>query len=186
MMRLGFKGRRGVEFWDLVTIAVVLVLAILLILPIASVFLVSFFDAKTGEVTLANYLQVFTKNYYLSGLRNTMFVGISGTIGACLIGVPLAFFTARFRIFGKSLISTLAILALVAPPFIGAYAWIMMFGSNGFITNFFAAIGIATPTIYGPHGIILVFTLKFFPFVFLMTQTALYSVNKVLRTPPRT
>ena len=28
------------------------------------------------------------------------------------------------------------------------------------------------------HGIILVFTLKFFPFVFLMTQTALMAVNK--------
>ena len=67
---------------------------------------------------------------------------------------------------------------LVAPPFIGAYAWIMMLGSNGFITNFFERFGVSVPTIYGAHGIILVFTLKFFPFVFLMTQTALNAVNK--------
>ncbi len=169
---------RGLDFWTLTTAAIVVVLFVLLILPIASVFFVSFFDAKTGEFTLNNYVEVFTRNYYVAGLKNTLFVGLMGTLGACLIGVPLAFFTARFRIRGKALISTLAILVLVAPPFIGAYAWIMMFGSNGFITNFFAWFGITTPTIYGAHGIILVFTLKFFPFVFLMTQTALNSVNK--------
>lgn len=51
-------------------------------------------------------------------------------------------------------------------------------GSNGVITNFFDGIGINIPTIYGAHGIILVFSLKFFPFIFLMTQTALNAVNK--------
>jgi iron(III) transport system permease protein len=54
----------------------------------------------------------------------------------------------------------------------------MMMGSNGVITNFFGGIGINIPTIYGAHGIILVFSLKFFPFIFLMTQTALTAVNK--------
>lgn len=166
------------DFWTFMTLVVLVVLGVLLILPIASVFVLSFFDAETGELTLANYIEVFTRNYYLKGLYNSIFVGVLGTLGACLIGIPLAFFTARFRLRGKTLISTLAILVLVAPPFIGAYAWIMMFGSNGFITNFFGQFGIKTPTIYGAHGIILVYTLKFFPFVFLMTKTALMSVNK--------
>ncbi len=172
------KLKRGLDFWTMITIGIALVLGILLILPIASVFLVSFFDAETGAFTLNNYKEIFTRNYYINGLKNTLFVGLMGTLGACLVGVPLAFFTARFRIRGRALISTMAILVLVAPPFIGAYAWIIMLGSNGFITNFFASIGINTPTIYGAHGVILVFTLKFFPFVYLMTQTALNSVNK--------
>ncbi|MEP3277431.1 MAG: iron ABC transporter permease [Stappiaceae bacterium] len=175
---MGILGGFRPSFWSVVTVLVVLVLFTLLILPIFSVFVVSFFDGKTGEFTLNNYVQVFTRNYYLKGLQNTLFVGSLGTLGACLIGVPLAFFTTRFRIRGQAVISTLAILVLVAPPFIGAYAWIMMLGSNGFITNFFANVGISIPTIYGAHGIILVFTLKFFPFVFLMTQTALKSINK--------
>ncbi|MEP1572127.1 ABC transporter permease [Roseibium album] len=166
------------DFWTAMTLLVIAVLFVLLILPIASVFFVSFLDEDTGAFTLANYVEVFTRNYYVKGLRNTLTVGLLGTLGACLIGVPLAFFTARFRIRGKALISTLAILVLVAPPFIGAYAWIMMLGANGFITNFFKDLGLNLPTIYGAHGIILVFTLKFFPFVFLMTKTALGSVNK--------
>jgi iron(III) transport system permease protein len=170
--------RRGLDFWALVTIGVVAVLIVLLIVPIARVFMLSFFDAKTGELGFGNYVQIFTRNYYLNGLKNTLYVGFMGTLGACLVGVPLAFFTARFHIRGKALISTLAILVLVAPPFIGAYSWIMMLGANGFVTNFFGWFGLQTPTIYGAHGIILVFTLKFFPFVFLMTQTALMAVNK--------
>jgi iron(III) transport system permease protein len=166
------------DFWTVVTVVILTVLAVVLILPILRVLLLSFVDADTGGFTLGNYVEVFTRNYYLSGLKNTLFVGVLGTLGACLLGIPLAFFMARFHLRGQTWISTLAILVLVAPPFIGAYAWIMMLGSNGFITNFFERFGMSIPTIYGAHGIILVFTLKFFPFVFLMTQTALNAVNK--------
>ena len=169
---------RRPDFWTGVTILVLAVLALLLILPILRVLLLSFVDADSGAWTLGNYVEVFTRNYYLNGLKNTLFVGFLGTLGACLIGVPLAFFTSRFHLWGQAWISTLAILVLVAPPFIGAYAWIMMLGANGFVTNFFERFGLEIPTIYGAHGIILVFTLKFFPFVFLMTQTALGAVNK--------
>lgn len=166
------------DFWTSMTWLTLIVLFVLLILPIFSVLSVSFIDPKTGQLSLANYVQIFTRQYYLTALSNTLLVGSLGAFGACLIGIPLAYCTARFNIVGRSLISTLAILVLVAPPFIGAYAWIMMLGSNGFITNAFAAIGIPLPTIYGVPGIVFVFTLKFFPYIFLMTETALNSVNK--------
>jgi iron(III) transport system permease protein len=169
---------RRFDFWTVVTGAILAVLVLLLLFPIVRVLMLSFVDADTLDWTLGNYVELFTRNYYLKGLKNTLFVGVLGTLGACLLGIPLAFFTARFHLWGRAWISTLAILVLVAPPFIGAYAWIMMLGSNGFITNFFEGIGIDIPTVYGAHGIILVFTLKFFPFVFLMTQTALMAVNK--------
>jgi len=171
-----FRGRP--DFWTGVTVVIFIVMAVLLILPILRVLTLSFVDADTGAFTVGNFVQVFTRNYYLNGIKNTLFVGVLGTIGASVIGIPLAFFTAKFRIRGRTWISTLAILVLVAPPFIGAYAWIMMLGSNGFITNFFGRFGVSIPTIYGAHGIILVFTLKFFPFIYLMTQTALNSLNK--------
>jgi iron(III) transport system permease protein len=169
---------RRLEFWTAITWLILMVLGFLLILPILRVLMLGFVDAETGGLTLGNFIEVFTRNYYLNGLKNSLFVALLGTLGACLIGIPLAFFTARFVVSGQAWISTLAILVLVAPPFIGAYAWIMMLGSNGFITNFFAIFGLSTPTIYGAHGIVLVFTLKFFPFIYLMTQTSLNGMNK--------
>jgi iron(III) transport system permease protein len=169
---------RRLEFWTAITWLILVVLGFLLILPILRVLMLGFVDAETGGLTLGNFVEVFTRNYYLNGLKNSLFVALLGTLGACLIGIPLAFFTSRFVVTGQAWISTLAILVLVAPPFIGAYAWIMMLGSNGFITNFFAVFGLITPTIYGAHGIVLVFTLKFFPFIYLMTQTSLNGMNK--------
>ena len=169
---------RRLEFWTAITWLILVVLGFLLILPILRVLMLGFVDAETGGLTLRNFVEVFTRNYYLNGLKNSLFVALLGTLGACLIGIPLAFFTSRFVVTGQAWISTLAILVLVAPPFIGAYAWIMMLGSNGFITNFFAVFGLITPTIYGAHGIVLVFTLKFFPFIYLMTQTSLNGMNK--------
>ncbi|MBU2888088.1 iron ABC transporter permease [Celeribacter halophilus] len=161
-------------------IAACVMLAVLLFLPILSVFVISFEDAETGRFTLENYVEIFTRRYYVSALSNTLIVGFAGMIGACLLGVPLAFCMSRFQLRGRTLISTMAVLALVSPPFIGAYAWIMLLGNNGAITNALEAIGIDMPSIYGMSGIILVFSLKFFPFIYLMTENALNGINKSL------
>lgn len=168
------------SFWTAVLWAVVLMLAILLFLPIGKVFLLSFVDAESGQYTIANYARILSHKYYVTALKNTLIVGIFGMLGACVLGVPLAYFMSRYRIPGKAVISTLAVLALVSPPFIGAYAWIMIFGANGVVTNWFKLIGIDVPTIYGYTGIILVFSLKFYPFVYLMTESAFSSINKSL------
>lgn len=56
----------------------------------------------------------------------------------------------------------------------------MLLGNNGAITNALEAIGINLPSIYGMSGIILVFSLKFFPFIYLMTENALNGINKSL------
>ncbi len=164
----------------MVLLFTVLLIAVLLFLPVGKVFLLSFTDAETGQYTLANYARIFSHQYYVKALNNTLIVGVAGMLGACVLGIPLAYCMSRYHIPGKSLISTLAVLALVSPPFIGAYAWIMIFGANGVVTNWFKLVGIETPTIYGYTGIILVFSLKFYPFVYLMTESAFSSINKSL------
>jgi iron(III) transport system permease protein len=97
--------------------------------------------------------------------------------GAMAVGVPLAVLTTRYVIVGRDFIATVAVLALVSPPFIGAYAWIMMLGRNGFIRQALEQWGIEVPPIYGFFGIILVFSLKFYPFVFLLTTSSLRAIN---------
>lgn len=136
-------------FWTSVTVFAVILLAIFLILPIFSVFFISFFDAKTGAFGFSNYAEVFTRRFYTVALWNTLVIGVLGMLGACLLGIPLAFCTSRYRIKGRTFIATFAVLVLCAPPFIGAYAWIMLFGANGAVTNLLSFAGISLPTIYG-------------------------------------
>lgn len=78
-------------FWTSVTALAVILLAIFLILPIFSVFFISFFDAKTGAFGLSNYAEVFTRRFYSVALWNTLLIGVLGMLGACLLGIPLAF-----------------------------------------------------------------------------------------------
>ena len=168
------------DFWTIVLFVVLVMIAVLLFLPIGQVLMLSFVDAENGNYTLANYAKIFSHRYYVTAFKNTLIVGVLGMLGACLLGIPLAYCMSRYYIPGKAFVSTLAVLALVSPPFIGAYAWIMIFGANGVATNWFKLIGIQTPTIYGYTGIVLVFSLKFYPFVYLMTESAFTSINRSL------
>src|SRR5512136_2903019 len=121
------------DFWTLVLVLAVAVLGVLLIWPLSSIFTASFIDNTTRAPTLGNYARVLGQPYFQAALGNSLVVGVGGMLGAMLLGVPLAALTARYVIVGRDFLATLAVLALVSPPFIGAYAWIMMLGRNGFV-----------------------------------------------------
>jgi ABC-type maltose transport system permease subunit len=114
---------------------------------------------------------------FRQSLVNSLIVGIGGMLGAMLLGVPFAALTTRYVIAGRHLLGTLAVLSLVSPPFIGAYAWIMMLGRNGFVRVALEELGLELPSIYGYFGIILVFSLKFYPFVYLLASSSLATIN---------
>ena len=173
-----WRGKVSLDAWSLVMLAAIGLLGLLLVWPVGQVLVLGFLDAQTQTFTLDNYQKILTHPYYLGALKNSLIVGGGGMLGACLLGVPLAYCTARFVVRGRSVIATLAVLALVSPPFIGAYSWVMVAGNNGWLTQNMKALGLTMPTIYGAHGIILVFSLKFFPFVYLMTETALRNINR--------
>jgi len=177
------KGSRfflSFNFWTFVTILGYILVVIFLILPLFNIFKSSFIDKVTGRISLSNYIEFFSKKYYRVTIINSLVVSIGGTLGALCFGIPLAFFTTRYRVFGKPLISTFAVLSLLSPPFIGAYSWLLMLGRSGFIRKFLMNYGINLPNIYGPIGIILVFTLQYYPFVYLLTSGALSTVDRSL------
>ena len=68
----------------------------------------------------------------------------------------------------------------MSPPFIGAYSWIVLFGAGGVVRGFLRDMGINMPPIYGVGGILIVFSLKFYPYVYLMVSGALSNVNRSL------
>jgi iron(III) transport system permease protein len=166
--------------WSLVTLAGYLIVGFFLIYPLFNVFKFAFLDKATGVLSLSNFREFLGKAYYRQSFFNTMFVSLGGTLGALVLGLPLAYFTTRYRVWGRALLSTLAVMAMLSPPTIGAYSWIMLLGTNGMLRHLFTSIGINFPTIYGPLGIILVFSLHHYPYVFLLTSGALTTVDRTL------
>lgn len=172
------KRRFRFDIWTFVLIAAWVILIALLIWPLSSVLRASLIDNETGAFSLIYYVEIATTKVYQRAIGNTLLAGLGGMTGALILGVTLAFITTRFRIHGRALIQTLAVVALVSPPFIGAYAWIVLFGASGVVRKGLATIGISIPPLYGALGVILVFTFKFFPHVFLLTSGALASINR--------
>ena len=166
------------DFWFWVTVAIAGLFALFLVYPLFSLFSSSFVDPESGHLTLAHYAQFFRKKYYYRALFNSMSVTLCVTVLAVLIGAPMAYLTSAFRIRGKKLLDTLIIISMLSPPFIGAYSWILLGGRSGLVTQFFAEhFGIRMPTIYGFTGILLVLTLKLYPFVYLYVSGALKSID---------
>jgi iron(III) transport system permease protein len=172
------SGRARPGLWTATLAIAWAVVAVLLIFPVATILRESFIDNATGHPTLAHYATLFTDNYYRQALFGSLFVGFASMIGALAAGLALAYLTTRFTIRGSGLLATLTILALATPAFVNAYAWIMMLGANGFIRTGLAWVGLPVPTIYGAGGIILVFTFKYFPYVYLLTAGAFAAANR--------
>lgn len=169
------------DFWNIVTILIIIVFAIFLIYPLLSLFLDGFKDSKSGVWSLMNYIQFFSKKYYTSALVNSFKLTISVTVIAVLIGVPLAYFMSFYKIKGKGILEVLFIISMMSPNFIGAYSWILLLGRNGSVTKFLEkALGISMPSIYGFAGMLLVFSLKLYPFIYIYVSGALKKIDVAL------
>ena len=169
------------DFWNIVTFLIIIVFAIFLIYPLLSLFLDGFKDSKSGVWSLMNYIQFFSKKYYTSALMNSFKLTISVTVIAVLIGVPLAYFMSFYKIKGKGILEVLFIISMMSPNFIGAYSWILLLGRNGSVTKFLEkALGINMPSIYGFAGMLLVFSLKLYPFIYIYVSGALKKIDVAL------
>jgi iron(III) transport system permease protein len=168
------------DLWTSLTLVGLLILAILVVWPLWNVFSASFYAEFTDEFGLANYATFFGSGYFRRALFNSLYVSFMGTALSLAIGLPLAIIAARYDLRGKALLRILVLLSLISPPFIGAYAWIMLLGRQGIVTQAFASIGIGLPTIYGAPGIILVTALNLYPLVFLLVYGALLRIDRSL------
>lgn len=174
------RGKIKLDFWFWVKVVVTLFMLLFLIYPFFTLISRSFFSAKTDGFTMTNYIRFFSKKYYYSALGRSIMVSVITTATTLLVGVPMAYVMSRFNVVGKRFIHIFIIMSLMSPPFIGAYSWITLFGRAGLVTQFFAGMGIHLPSIYGRLGIILVFTFKLFPYVYLYTSGAMGSIDSSL------
>ncbi|EIW17475.1 MULTISPECIES: ABC transporter permease [Pelosinus] len=169
------------DFWTFVTIASVAVFGLFLMYPLFSLFISSFLDPATGVFTLENFRKFFSRKYYYQSLINSMWVTTCVTILSIMIGTALAYFMTAFKVKGKGAVEVLVIISMLSPPFIGAYSWVLLGGRSGIITQFLSDLfQMEWPSIYGFSGILLVLTLKLYPFIYLYVSGALKKIDASL------
>ncbi|MFV0383845.1 ABC transporter permease [Paracoccus sp. (in: a-proteobacteria)] len=135
------------------------------------------FHDRNQHASIANFHEFLTRSTYLEAIGNSLIVTIVATVLASIVAVPLAWLVARFDFRGRSLVIALVTMASISPPFLGAYVWRMLLGSNGLLTQ---ALGLDW-TIVGMHGVIWVIIWLIYPLIFLMSLDSFTGIDPTLR-----
>lgn len=161
-------GSRSLWFW--LSLAMLALLAVFLVYPVARIFYASLGAAGatgSGWATLA------ADPRYGWALLNTLMLGAAVTVTATAIGVPLAYFTARYDYPGKSIVAILPLVTLVTPEIIVAQTWLMMLGNNGLIRRWLLDYGMTLPNFYGWFGLITSMTFIYYTYAYIGTLAAI-------------
>lgn len=171
--------RFRLDVWGSITLVILAIYLLFMVYPLGNLIKMAFYGDE--GFTLDHFIKFFSKPYYSSTLVNSFKVSFWATVTSLLVGVPMAYFFALYKIRGKQTLRILIIISSMSAPFVGAYAWILLLGRNGVVTNFIKTLfGITPPDIYGFNGMLLVFTTQLFSLIFLYVAGALSKVDNSL------
>ena len=175
-----------------------LLLAALVLLPLFWLGVTSFRDAA-GSPTLAHYRQLVVDPAFVRPLWTTLWTSAAVGIACVAAAAPMAWLVTRTDLAGKRWWRTLILASFVTPPFLGAFAWVLLGGPNAGLINqaYYALRGLkpfdAAPAIdiFSAGGMVFVTALYTFPYVFTFAANALDAIpsdleeaSAILGAPP--
>ena len=118
-------------------------------------------------------------------------VSLAGTVAllTLVLGVSTAWLVTRFEFFGRPVWEIALVLPLAMPTYVLAYVFNHLLGFGGPVEQLWQSIAGPHTRIFSPQGFwgaTLVMTLDTFPFVYLLTRSALLSMNVSFEEAART
>lgn len=114
-------------------------------------------------------------------IPNTIFIAFTVTILSTIIGVLVAYVSARYEFPGRSLLRILALIPLLYTPFVNAFVAYKLFGDNGILHHTLLNLNIGyTIEISYIAGVIVAQTMMFWPIVYLNTLASLLQIDPSL------
>ena len=162
---------RSLPVWIVAALALVVLMA----LPVGWLAVMS----VRGEhgFTISHYTGVLGDVQLRKALWNTVVMSFWTGVASVAIGAPLAWLTARTDLPARGLLRGLVMASFVTPPFLGAFAWVMLAGPNAGVLNkaWRAVTGSASPlvNIFSMPGLIFVVAIYTFPYVYVMIANTL-------------
>jgi iron(III) transport system permease protein len=159
------------------------VVALFVIYPLSFLVIESFKIAGTDYYGIQNYIDFFKDPYYLKTFVNTLFLAVLVLITTTLLGLPLAYILARYRLRGKVLFTALILLPIVLPAYAGAFALIVFFGKMGTMNLLLMDWGLISKPInfvFGLHGLVFIQSLHLLPFIVLSLSAGFTNIDPSL------
>jgi iron(III) transport system permease protein len=175
------KQRHGVDLTAPFSLAMVVLLAGLVLLPLYWLLDTSLREGATKALTLENYRHLVADPAFVKPLVTTMWTSAAVGILCLITAAPMAYLVARTDLPFKRFFRVLVLASFVTPPFLGAFAWVLLGGPNAGILNqwYYGLTGLkpfeAQPllNIFSAWGMVFVMALYTFPYVFTFVANSL-------------
>jgi iron(III) transport system permease protein len=145
------------------------------------------FFGPDDSFTLEFVSMVFLDPLYLDGLLNALRMGLYSTALAFAISLPLALIADRFLFPGKAILTSLVLIPLILPPFVGAIGVRHLLGKEGAFNTILETIHLVDPAAPidwlgagGLAGVVVMNALHLYPIIFLNVTAALANLDPAM------
>lgn len=131
--------------------------------------------------TLANYLRIFTDDFYLEVVLRTLGLGVSVTLSCLLFGYPVAYLIVRGNPRWRLALTLLVIFPLMLNLVVRSFGWIVLLTNRGVVNNLLIDIGLIEKPLklmFNMTGLLIGLTHIYLPFMVLMLVAALQNVPR--------
>jgi iron(III) transport system permease protein len=154
--------------------------------PILQILKGGFIDAD-GRLTFDYLAALLRDPNYLGGLKNSFLIAFATTSIALLIAVPLAFVSDRFLFPAKGLLTSVVLIPMILPPFVGAIGIKQIFGQYGAFNSLLIALHFQPPgwtfdwfAANQFWGVAIVEALSLYPIIYLNAVAALANIDPAM------
>ena len=184
--------------YNIIVLIAVVLLVYLIVLPLLDMIATTFELAQrdiravgggeAGDFTLYYWQRLLASELswtmLIKPLLNSLVIGVCVSVCAILLGSILAWLMVRSDLPFKKFFSLAVIIPYMIPSWCKSQAWLSMFKTArlGGAPGFMASLGLDVPEwlAYGPVAIIIVLTLHYYAYTYLLVSSALNSINSEL------
>lgn len=140
-----------------------------------------------GGFTFAFVQEILSNPIYLEGLANSFKMAVGTTIGSMLLALPLAVLATRYEFRGKMILTSLLLVPLILPPFVGVIGVKQILGQHGALNSLLISLGLmdaGRPMDWLGSGrlmgVIIMNSLHLYPILYLNITAALSNLDPAL------
>jgi molybdate transport system permease protein len=123
--------------------------------------------------------RIYAHSNITDALRISLVTSLEATALSLLLGVPLAWVLARFRMPGMGVVRAIVTMPLVLPPVVGGVALFLALGRHGYVGRYlYSWFGLSLP--FTQHGIVLAQTFVAMPFLVVTVEGAFRTADRGL------
>lgn len=149
------------------------------------------FESPEGGFTTRYIAAVFQDPLLVQGLLNSLMIAVGTTLLCFVIAMPMAVLAAKYSFPGKAIVTSLILVPLILPPFVGAIGLRALLGRFGSVNTLLNDIGLGAADGMGYDflggqfggrfwGVVIMEALHLYPILYLNITAALANLDPAL------